>query len=192
MTPRQKEIVEHSISLIAHRGIQDLTIRNIADAIGISEPAIYRHFKSKTDVVLAVIDSLESSVFGASEAPGDPATRTLEEYVKRLLQRLEAAPDLAVVVFSDEVFMNNDKLIKRIRALMERSLSEITKLIRAGQRAGNIRTDVPPGDLALIFAGAVRLIVRQWHLSGFDFNLAERGKKMLRSLVLLTAPLNQE
>ena len=188
MTPRQKEIVDQSITLIARRGIQDLTIRNIAEAIGISEPAIYRHFRSKTDVVLAVIDALESSVFGTSEAPVDPAFRTLETYLKRLLERLEAAPDLAVVVFSDEVFMNDEKLVGRVRALMERSLDEIAKLIQAGQRNGNIRNDVPAGNLALIIAGTVRLIVRQWHLSGFDFNLAERGEKTLRSLVVLTSP----
>ena len=170
MTPRQKEIVEHSISLIARRGIQDLTIRNIADAIGISEPAIYRHFKSKTDVVLAVIDALESSVFGTSQNPADPSLRTPEAYVKRLLERLSAAPDLAVVVFSDEVFMNDERLVGRVRALMERSLEGITKMIEAGQRNGDIREDVSPSDLAIIIAGAIRIIVRQWHYSGFNFN----------------------
>lgn len=189
MTPRQKEIVDHSITLIARRGIQDLTIRNIAEAIGISEPAIYRHFKSKTDVVLAVIDALENSVFGTSEAPVDPAFRSVETYLKRLFERLEAAPDLAVVVFSDEVFMNDEKLVSRVRALMERSLEEITRLIQTGQRAGNIRKDVPASNLAVIIVGTVRLIVRQWHLSGFGFDLTERGEKTLRSLVVLTAPL---
>lgn len=188
MTPRQKEIIEHSISLIARRGIQDLTIRNIADAIGISEPAIYRHFKSKTDVVLAVIDSLESSVFGASDKPADPALGSLSVYVKRLLERLESAPDLAAVVFADEIFMNDEKLVRRVRALMERSLDEISQMIGTGQSMGSIRKDVPPGDLALIIAGAIRLIVRQWHLSGFGFDLTERGENTLRSLVILTTP----
>lgn len=185
MTPRQREIVEQSISLIASRGIQDLTIRNIADAIGISEPAIYRHFRSKTDVILAVIDSLEQSVFGTSETHEDGTDQTLSDYISRLFVRFNEAPELASVVFSDEIFMNDQLLVQRIRALMERSLAGISKVIIAEQQRGTLRNDLPASDLSLVVVGTIRLIVRQWHISEYGFDLAKKGKSILRSLDVL-------
>ncbi|MCK5088225.1 MAG: helix-turn-helix transcriptional regulator, partial [Melioribacteraceae bacterium] len=47
MTKRQAEIIDESIKLIADKGIQGLTIKNLSKAIGVSEPAIYRHFENK-------------------------------------------------------------------------------------------------------------------------------------------------
>ncbi|MBL6964026.1 MAG: helix-turn-helix transcriptional regulator, partial [Candidatus Marinimicrobia bacterium] len=51
-TERQDQIIQESIQLIAEKGIQGLTIKNISKAIGITEPAIYRHFDSKNDIIL--------------------------------------------------------------------------------------------------------------------------------------------
>jgi AcrR family transcriptional regulator len=54
-TDRQKEIISASIGIIAKKGIQQLTIKNISKEIGISEPGIYRHFESKMDILLAIL-----------------------------------------------------------------------------------------------------------------------------------------
>ncbi len=50
-TVRQKQIIQESIQLIADKGIQGLTIKNISKSIGISEPAIYRHFDNKNNQI---------------------------------------------------------------------------------------------------------------------------------------------
>ena len=52
LTERQQEILDKSIEIISRKGIQGLTIKNLSKEIGISEPAIYRHFESKTDILL--------------------------------------------------------------------------------------------------------------------------------------------
>ena len=48
-TERQQQIIEESINVIHSEGIQGFTIKNLSKAIGLSEAAIYRHFKSKTE-----------------------------------------------------------------------------------------------------------------------------------------------
>ena len=54
-TARQLQIIQESITLIAEKGIQGLTMKNLASAIGVSEPALYRHFKSKNDILSGII-----------------------------------------------------------------------------------------------------------------------------------------
>ena len=48
LTKRQNEIIDTALNLTASGGIQNLTIKNLADALGITEPAIYRHFMAST------------------------------------------------------------------------------------------------------------------------------------------------
>lgn len=50
-TDRQAEIVAAAFTLIAQNGVQELTIKNLGAAIGESEPAIYRHFASKREIL---------------------------------------------------------------------------------------------------------------------------------------------
>lgn len=46
-TDRQIEIMEAATLRIDQYGIQELTIKNLAADLGLSEAALYRHFKSK-------------------------------------------------------------------------------------------------------------------------------------------------
>ena len=54
-TKRQIEILDASKELIGAKGIQNLTIKNIANKMSFSEPAIYRHFKDKTEIIKSVL-----------------------------------------------------------------------------------------------------------------------------------------
>ncbi len=47
---RQK-IVEHALVLFAERGVDNATLKDIAARVGISEPAVYRHFTSKAELI---------------------------------------------------------------------------------------------------------------------------------------------
>jgi AcrR family transcriptional regulator len=52
---RQEQIINASIELISEQSIQALTIKNIAKKINVTDGAIYRHFPSKTSILLGII-----------------------------------------------------------------------------------------------------------------------------------------
>jgi len=52
---RQIEIIKAATVLIGNKGIQNLTTKNLAAEMGFSEPALYRHFKNKTDILQSVL-----------------------------------------------------------------------------------------------------------------------------------------
>jgi len=66
-TDRQTEILLVALELIGKKGIQGLTIKNISKEIGISEPAIYRHFASKSDIILGVLSNFKEMAIMLSE-----------------------------------------------------------------------------------------------------------------------------
>jgi AcrR family transcriptional regulator len=61
LTDRQLEIIQTSIKLISSKGIQGLTMKNLSKEIGISEPAIYRHYDNKIEILVSILDYFSST-----------------------------------------------------------------------------------------------------------------------------------
>ncbi|GHH68351.1 putative trancscriptional regulator,TetR [Streptosporangium violaceochromogenes] len=67
--------------LFLEQGVQNTSLKQISDRLGITKPALYYHFESRDDLVRSIIqpfiDDLE--IFVAERAPGD-RRRLLEDY----------------------------------------------------------------------------------------------------------------
>ncbi len=57
---RKNQIVHEAIRLFGRHGFDGVTIRKLAEACGITEPALYRHFASKEAIYDAVLDALKT------------------------------------------------------------------------------------------------------------------------------------
>jgi AcrR family transcriptional regulator len=55
---RKQQIVETVLELVAAHGIESVSAQRVADAIGLSQPSVFRHFSTKEALWLAVMDSL--------------------------------------------------------------------------------------------------------------------------------------
>ncbi len=53
---RREQLLDTAVSLFAHRGFGGSTTAELAKAAGVTEPIIYRHFDSKKELFIAVID----------------------------------------------------------------------------------------------------------------------------------------
>ena len=62
LTVRQNQIIDAALQLTSAGGIQNLTIKNVSSRLGITEPAIYRHFAGKSEIVKALIESFDGGV----------------------------------------------------------------------------------------------------------------------------------
>jgi AcrR family transcriptional regulator len=184
-TARQKEIIDAAISIIAGRGIQELTIKNLSKAIGISEPAIYRHYNSKMDILLGVLTFFEDinlGIFNKALSMAGTTPEKLEFIYKQHFDHFSNNPPLAAVVFSEEIFQNDQRLSARVSALMSRSQKHLLKIIEEGLNNGELRNDLSKEELSMIIMGPLRLIVVRWHLSKYGFDLKQKGNKLWMAL----------
>ena len=103
-TDRQAEILQVALELIGKKGIQGLTIKNISKEIGISEPAIYRHFESKTEILLGVLSSLKDMAVmlaGIVTTYDAKATEKLECQFSSMLDLFSETPAMVSLIFSE-------------------------------------------------------------------------------------------
>ncbi|HRA60412.1 MAG TPA: TetR/AcrR family transcriptional regulator [Bacteroidia bacterium] len=184
-TDRQAEIILVALELINTKGIQGLTIKNISKEIGISEPAIYRHFASKSDILLGVLGNFKEMAIMLSEIVENynaEATEKLDFLFSRMLDLFTQTPSMVSVIFSEEIFKNNEILKSRIIEIVALHALTIEKIISKGQSENNIRTDIDAKNLALIAMGSFRLLIKKWDLNNHNFNLLEEGQNLLEIL----------
>jgi AcrR family transcriptional regulator len=184
-TERQQEIIETALGLINEKGIQGLTIKNLSKRLGITEPAIYRHFENKIQILIALLDLLKkntSVIFEAELNSDETAVLKVARLFEKHFKSFAEMPSLASVVFSEEIFRNEEKLISKISEVIEHNNKTLLAILTEGQRNNEIRDDIEAGHLVIFIMGALRLFVKKWQFSGFAFNLEKEGAKLIESV----------
>jgi len=187
-TERQTQIMESALGLIAEKGIQGLTIKNLSKKIGISEPAIYRHFKNKSSILLTILNNFKQMAALMSQMIltfDGTAFEKIEFIFSKIVQLFIESPSYVSVIFSEEIFKNDIELKNKIVEVLDQNEQTIEIIIRAGQENGDIRTDIDSKNLALIVMGSLRFLVKQWDIKGKKHNLKSEGDEMLNSLKLI-------
>lgn len=188
LTNRQLEIIEISIEIIAKQGIQGLTIKNLSKEIGISEPAIYRHFDSKTDILLTILSNFKemaSFLGGMMAVNNGTAFEKIEFMFSRIIDIFTETPSFISVIFSEELFRNEEVLQKKVVEILEMNENTVEQIMQIGQDNNEIRTDIDSKTLALIVMGSLRFSVKLWDIKPTNKNLNEEGIKLINNLKLI-------
>lgn len=185
LTSRQAEIVDAALKLIAEQGIQHLTIRNLSTAIGVTEAALYRHFPGKTEIIQAMVSRFEEDVDDIGELRGWAA---IEAVLVRRTELVLAKPDLARVVFAEELFKDSPETEQILHGMMQRHYKIMERHFQEAVEDGVIRADIPMDTLFRLILGPLRLLIKQWGLSGGSFDLRAKRDEMLSLMKELFAP----
>ena len=182
---RQTQIVEAALELIYDKGIQGLTMKNMAKKIGISEPAIYRHFESKTDILLSILNNFKKMANMLSELMEtyeDSAIEKIRFMFTKMLDLFSETPSMVSVIFSEEIFKNEEILKIKIVEILNLHAQIIENIILKGQQEKNVREDIDEKSLALVAMGSFRLLVKKWDMNNHDFDLKTEGNKLIAVL----------
>lgn len=99
--PMETRIVGAAVDLFATRGIDATSLQMIADTLGITKGAVYYHFKTKQEIVLAVCaDSFDALEAAVAEAETIESVTSRERALDHLVPRLVAQAVESRSVFS--------------------------------------------------------------------------------------------
>ncbi|MBD3226007.1 MAG: TetR family transcriptional regulator [Caldithrix sp.] len=190
-TDRQKEIILAAIDLIAEQGIQKVTIKNLSARIHVTEAAIYRHFNSKIEILLAILKYFKINNSDIVDTTLKTQKNPLEQLQALMLSHFklfEEKPSLASVIFAEEIFQNDNRLSEMVYTIMQGNEQLMIKTIEKGQETGIIRNDIGSERIALIIMGMLRLTITKWRLSGYEFDLVKEGIANWRAIQSLLKP----
>ncbi len=189
LSKRQNEIIRISLEIIAEKGIQGLTIRNIASKLGVVESAIYRHFKNKIEILYTLLETIKKDSISDNFDKEKNTLTQLEEGLKKRFKVFVSFPALVSVIFSEDIFQNEINLIDKAKNITKNSIDGLVKIIEYGQEKRELRTDIKAEYLALMVIGSLRMFVKQWKMSNYSFDLVLRGNIFIESVKQMLKPI---
>ena len=178
-TDRQIEIMEAATSRIDQFGIQELTIKNLAADLGLSEAALYRHFKSKNDIMLGLLTyfifEMKERIATIISIEDSKPSEQLKEIFASQLKTFLMKPAIVSVIFSEGIFQFNKELSEKVSSMMELMQTYIDEIIKKGQDEGTYRELIGSSTISTIIMGSMRMTVLKWKLSGHKSNLIKDG-----------------
>jgi AcrR family transcriptional regulator len=187
-TTRQVEIIEAATKLIGEKGIQNVTTKHLAKEIGFSEPALYRHFSGKTDILVSVLEYFREKMRAGLDpllAKQESGLEKVHQLIKYQFKIFSSNPAIIMVIFAETSFQYDKKLSKTVSKLLEQKKQLVINILNEGVSDGSVRNDADVEQLTSIILGSMRFNVLQWRLLNFDFDMNLKGAELWKTLNLL-------
>jgi AcrR family transcriptional regulator len=176
---RQKEIIHAAIKIIVKNGSENVTVRRMAEEIGVSEAAIYRHFKSKRDVLSFLVDDIENTLVGDIDNSRSEQVMTwqiLDAIITKHVSAIEQSKGIGFQVIAEIISLGDKKLNKKIYAVISKYKDRIKAILADGIKEGCVRPDIDLDAAAQMFFSMTQGLVNVWALSRYDFKLSVEFK----------------
>jgi AcrR family transcriptional regulator len=180
---RREEALTITMTIIHSEGIHSLTLRRVAEGLGISEAALFRHFKDKEDL----IDLLASKVFDQymiREPEGDQDIDSgLLAMMTEQFSAFQGTPEATSVLFQEELFREYPAIKERFDKRRHLRADRIAGIVRTAQAKRQVASDVDPEVFTLIYMGAMRNAVVEWRSDGCTSDLVGKAAPLHSHLV---------
>ncbi len=186
LSTRQIEIIRASGKILMEKGILGLTTKNLATEMGFSESALYRHFKDKEAIVIHLINYLARDIedrFQTILESGRSPDEILVALFKSQFSFFKANPHFIVVVLSDGFLDSSQEIRNEINKVMRINITAIKNTIYQAQEAKIFTSEADAEFLTHLTIGSFRLLMLQWKLGNFTFDIEKKGADMLKNLL---------
>lgn len=156
---RQVELADAALHLIATKGIAALTTRSLADEVGLTSGAIFKHFESLEVLLEAVVARVEQ-VLAATYPPAElePVER-LEAFLEARSTAVGRQLGILRLVLSDQFQLALPRRgSARLSACVTQTRAFVVGCLREGQATGVLRSDLPAETLAPIVMGTIQML----------------------------------
>lgn len=172
-------ILATALSLFGRKGIEAVTVEEIAEAADIGKGTIYNYFATKEDIVIAFMVEMEKKVqarvkrFLSLQAPLEAI---LAQFV-RFQFRLKRPYYRFVRVFLGQMFMRTEQFLPYMVEMQKVIDPPLQKLFEGLRERGLLRTDVPIPELMITFKTVHMGLSALWAVEGPPFTQTEKTLK---------------
>lgn len=188
ISDRQLEIIEAAGKILTVSGISGLTIKNLAKEMKFSESAIYRHFASKEEIIIALLEYLAESM-DERYANAIKSEQSPEEKFEALFQNqfsfFKKHPHFVVAVFSDGLMEESQRINETISKIMAVKMKHLMPIMLEGQQKNIFTNAITSDELVHIVMGAFRLQMYKWRVANFQFDIMRNGNNLIQSLLTI-------
>jgi AcrR family transcriptional regulator len=169
---RQASLVAAALQQAATRSPADITTADLAQAVGITQVAVFRHFPSKDAIWLGVMEWISENLLAAlqraasaGEHPSLPMV-ALKALFDAHVHFVMTHPGVPRVIFQELQHAHDTPLKSSVRTLMQQCRALVMGLLVRAQEQGLLAPGIDLQAAAVLFLGSVQGLVLQSLFSG--------------------------
>ncbi len=183
---RQREIVAAVLSLARERGPDSITTQAIADRIGVTQGALFRHFPDKEAIWLAVFawvrESLSAVLDGAMRKADSPLSQLKQAFLAHVAF-VAANPGVPRVLFHELQYPGDSPVRAEVGAMITTYSKRLASLFTQAKAVGELPADLDSTLAPVLFIGAIQGLVIQSALAGDEAAMMKRARQLFPVLL---------
>ena len=183
---RREKVIITAIDLLNEAGINGLTMKEIAARQGITEPAVYKQFDSKNDVIIAILDEFSNfdinirNTIAANNLGGKEGIKFL---TKIYAEHYQNYPQIAAIMFSFDAFRYNVDINKKMVEIINNRYDFILSILNQAKEKGEINPTLDTQVIADNIFGSIWATTYMYMLNKGKVDLKERITKAVNNLL---------
>lgn len=177
---RQSEIIRVAVDLAADKGVDSVTTQDMADAMHLTQGAIFRHFATKDDIWVAVIEWVRERLMKVLDKAAADATDPLDA-IERMFSAhitfVSKHPAIPRLLFSELLHKKNSKLRRLIEGIISGYETKISGLLEAAKSQSLVSDDLDSQSAAVLYIGMIQGLVMQSSIFGGKRSLQHQAEK---------------
>lgn len=181
---RQSEIIRVAVELAAEKGVDSVTTQDMADAMQLTQGAIFRHFATKDDIWVAVMQWIRDRLMKVLDKAASDATDPLNAIERMFFAHITFIgkhPAIPRLLFSELLHKKNSKLRQLIQEIISGYEARIAGLLESAKSQSLALDDLDSKSAAVLYIGMIQGMVMQASIFG--------GKRSLQQEAVKTFPI---
>ncbi|MBH1941110.1 TetR/AcrR family transcriptional regulator [Mobilitalea sibirica] len=174
---RKESIILTTIDVINELGIQGLSTREVCKRQGIANASLFNHFKSKNDLIIAVLDyyaQYDYAIFQSIKVKKLTAIDAVRYFFDSYFTYYENYPAITAILHAYDILRFEPSLTEKVDSILKEREKYLIELINEAQTAKLLRSDINSECISDILVGTGRAITLKWRMSNYEFSLKER------------------
>ncbi len=139
---RREQIIRATLELIVENGLTGTTIGRIAPRVGISEPALYRHFRNRSEILHAALEDITMKLLSHVTSPEPNVIERIRQQSEALYASVMSHPEESKVLFEFICAPPAENLRERVQASLLGVIQYAQEILREGVCQGSLREDL--------------------------------------------------
>ncbi len=161
---RREEIIRVTLDLAARQGVDDVTTQDMAQAMGLTQGAVFRHFPSKDAIWLAAMQWVRDrlmSVLGKAAQQGRDPLDALQRMFFAHIDFIASHPAIPRMLMSEHLHGRSALLRQLVTEIMLSFESRVADLLNHAKAQGLARADLDAHAAATLYIGMIQGLVLQ-------------------------------
>lgn len=167
---RKQEILEALARMLEANPGDRITTAKLAEAVGVSEAALYRHFPSKAKMFEGLIEFVEEAIFSRVKLIMSEESEALprcHKLLHLLLMFTERNPGITRILNGDALAGETARLRARVQQFYERLETQLKQILREAEMNEGLRPQITVSAAANLLLAAAEGRIGQYVRSDF-------------------------